>query len=162
MYVFPLDCLSKSMKFRQLSEDIFSKSSPAETCRRRILMILGAGEADDLCFHEHLKSFNSTDSSLSYRGKRELGKKSTDFILKKILETAPQGHGGAEGVASTGLWVWLKWWKVYGKETVVRKPWFLHAKLLEFDLTIISTHSNYPRSLLSRVSALTTIARLRR
>ena len=42
-----------------------------------------------------------------------------------------------------------------------RKLLFLHTKLLQFDLTISSTHSNYPRSLLSRVSALTAIARLR-
>ena len=54
----------------------------------------------------------------------------------------------------------MKWWKVCCKETLERKPLFLHAKLLEFDLTMISTHSNYPRSLLSRMSALTPIARL--
>ena len=44
-----------------------------------------------------------------------------------------------------------------------RKLLFLHTKLLQFDLTISSTHSNYPRSLLSRrrVSALTALARLR-
>ena len=54
----------------------------------------------------------------------------------------------------------MKWWKMCCKETMVRKPCFLHAKLLEFDLTISSTHSNYPRSLLSRgrVAALTPIA----
>ena len=39
-------------------------------------------KADDLCFHEHLKSFNSTDSSPGYRGKRELAKKRTYFISK--------------------------------------------------------------------------------
>ena len=42
-----------------------------------------------------------------------------------------------------------------GSQTV-----FLHAKLLEFDLAISSTHSNYPRSLLSPVAALTPSARL--
>ena len=42
-----------------------------------------------------------------------------------------------------------------------RKLLFLHTKLLQLDLTISSTHSNYPRSLPSRVSALTAIARLR-
>ena len=42
-----------------------------------------------------------------------------------------------------------------------RKLLLLHTKLLQFDLTISPTHSNYPRSLLSRVSALTAIVRLR-
>ena len=34
-----------------------------------------------------------------------------------------------------------------------RKLLLLHTKLLQFDLTISPTHSNYPRSLLSRVRA---------
>ena len=79
-----MDSLSKSMDFQHLSEYIyFSKSSPAKTSRR-ILMILGARDydvkADDLCFHEHLKSFNSTDASSSYSGRRGHAEKWTPFI----------------------------------------------------------------------------------
>ena len=43
-------------------------------------------KADDLCFHEHLKPFNSTDSSPGYRGKRESGKKSTIFQWKTNIK----------------------------------------------------------------------------
>ena len=40
-------------------------------------------KADDLCFHEHLKSFNSTDSSLRYRSKRDHAKKTYTFYYEK-------------------------------------------------------------------------------
>ena len=50
-------------------------------------------KADDLCFHEHLKSFNSTDSSPGHRGKRDHAKKRTHFI-RKIYNIKKQKEDG--------------------------------------------------------------------